>query len=56
MSTVTEPETIAELIDDCADIPAELRAAHASAPRPPAPRGWAVDDACHAQVVGLEDY
>ncbi|GAB3571552.1 hypothetical protein GCM10027445_27020 [Amycolatopsis endophytica] len=56
MSTVTEPETIADLIDDCADFPTELRAAQASAPRPPAPRAWSVDDTCHAQVVGLEDY
>ncbi|NIH87854.1 hypothetical protein [Amycolatopsis granulosa] len=56
MSTMTEPETIAELIDDCADIPADLRVARASLPRPPAPGNWAVDDACHAQVAGLEDY
>ncbi|MDQ0379868.1 hypothetical protein [Amycolatopsis thermophila] len=56
MNTLTEPDSLAELIDDCAGIPAELRAPQASAPRPPAPRGWSVDDACHAQVVGLEDY
>jgi len=56
VNTLTEPETIADLIGDCAHIPAELRATQSGTPRPPAPREWAVDDACHAQVVGLEDY
>ncbi|WP_200834549.1 hypothetical protein [Amycolatopsis alkalitolerans] len=56
MRTSTEPETLAELISDCAEIPAGLREQRPSAPTPPAPRGWTVDEACHSQVDGLDDY
>jgi hypothetical protein len=56
VSATTEPESIAELINDCADIPADLRVQREVAPRPPAPRSWTVDDACHSQVAGLDDY
>ncbi|GAB2976886.1 hypothetical protein LWP59_30760 [Amycolatopsis acidiphila] len=56
MNAATEPETLAELISDCADIPAGLRERRPSAPTPPAPRGWAVDEACHSQVADLDDY
>lgn len=56
MNTATEPETLAELISDCADIPQDLRLRRDTAPRPPAPREWAVDDACHSQVADLDEY
>ncbi|WP_166462975.1 hypothetical protein [Amycolatopsis acidicola] len=56
METTTEPENLAELISDCADIPADLRVRRDVAPRPPAPRQWTVDETCHSQVAGLEDY
>ncbi|HVV08785.1 hypothetical protein [Amycolatopsis sp.] len=56
METTTEPENLAELINDCADIPADLRVRPATTPRPPAPRDWTVNEKCHAQVAGLEDY
>ncbi|WP_177228537.1 MULTISPECIES: hypothetical protein [Amycolatopsis] len=54
MPVRTEPETLADLIGDCADIPAELREQHRPVPPPPTPRGWAVDEACQAQVAGLD--
>ncbi|PRX48515.1 hypothetical protein B0I33_104332 [Prauserella shujinwangii] len=51
---MTEPETMAELIADCAGIPR---------PQPPGPRTarepahpWRVDEACHAQVADLDEY
>ena len=55
MNAVTEPETLSELIADCALIPATLQAES----RPPVPvtaRPWAVDEACHAQVAELDAY
>jgi hypothetical protein len=56
VNTATEPETLAELISDCAEIPGGLRSAPEAAPLPPAPRAWSVDEACHSRVAGLEDY
>jgi hypothetical protein len=56
VSATTEPESLAELINDCADIPAGLRVQREAAPRPPAPRSWTVDEACHSQVADLDDY
>ncbi|HVW40403.1 MAG TPA: hypothetical protein VHC18_03540 [Amycolatopsis sp.] len=56
MSAPTEPENLAELISDCADIPQHLRPQREAAPRPPAPRGWSVDERCHSQVAAWEDY
>ncbi|WP_297544564.1 hypothetical protein [Amycolatopsis sp.] len=55
MSITTEPETMGELIADCADIPPSL---HTEVPRarPGAARTWAVDDDCHAQVAELDLY
>lgn len=53
MEIVTEPETLAELIADCAEIPR---------PDVPAVRegtsaeSWTVSDACHAQVADLDAY
>ena len=56
MTTSTEPENLAELISDCADIPQDLRTRRETMPRPPAPRGWSVDEACHSTVADLDDY
>jgi hypothetical protein len=55
VSITTEPETMGELIADCADIPPSL---HTEVPRarPGAARTWAVDDDCHAQVAELDLY
>ncbi len=55
MNAVTEPETLSELIADCALIPATLQAES----RPPAPvtaSPWEVDEVCHAQVAELDAY
>lgn len=56
VNTVTEPETLRELISDCADIPGDLRSAPQAAPLPPAPRAWSVDEACHSRVADMDDY
>ncbi|WP_020671465.1 hypothetical protein [Amycolatopsis nigrescens] len=56
MSTTMEPETLGELIADCALIPDSLRTEPQAAPGVPAPRPWQVDDACHAQVADAEAY
>jgi hypothetical protein len=56
VTPTTEPETLAELISDCADIPEGLRLQRMVAARPPTPGNWAVDEACQAQVAGLDDY
>ncbi|WP_168214129.1 hypothetical protein [Prauserella flavalba] len=53
MSTATEPETLAELIADCAEIPRPEVPRHEQVPTA-AP--WTVDDACHAQVADLDEY
>ena len=55
MNAVTEPETISELIADCAQIPAGLQAENLPLPRVTAPP-WKVDEACHAQVAELDEY
>lgn len=54
----TEPETLGELIADCADIPPALHAPAGREARLPAPRPrpWTVDEACHAQVADLDAY
>ncbi|MFD9895128.1 hypothetical protein ACFWY9_37790 [Amycolatopsis sp. NPDC059027] len=54
-NVVPEPETIGELISDCAHIPAALQAENLPLPREAAPP-WTVDDACHAQVAELDAY
>jgi hypothetical protein len=54
--TTPEAESIAELIADCADIPAELRASEQNLPGPHAATPWEVDDATFAQVSSLEEY
>ncbi|WP_410672590.1 hypothetical protein [Amycolatopsis sp. cmx-4-68] len=55
MNASTEPETLSELIADCALIPATLQAESLPRPRVTA-EPWEVDDACHAQVADLDAY
>ncbi|MEU0536871.1 hypothetical protein [Amycolatopsis tolypomycina] len=55
MNAVTEPETLSELIADCALIPATLQAE--SLPTAPVTaEPWQVDDACHGLVAELDVY
>ena len=54
MSTL-EPESIGQLIADCADIPSALTAA-ADLPDPRAAAPWSVDESCAAQVEGIDAY
>ncbi len=58
MSVVADPETLAELISDCADLPDSVR--YPTVPdQLPAwglPVAWQVSDECFAQVDGLDDY
>ncbi|UOX85156.1 hypothetical protein MUY14_25515 [Amycolatopsis sp. FBCC-B4732] len=55
MNAVTEPETLSELIADCALIPETLQAERLPLPRATA-KPWQVDEACHAQVAELDAY
>ena len=55
VNAVTEPETLSELIADCALIPATLQAESLELPRVTA-KPWQVDEACHAQVAELDAY
>ncbi len=54
--TTTDPESFAELIADCADIPDALRVGDHDLPGPRDAARWEVDEACFAQVSGLEEY
>ncbi|HEY0637704.1 MAG TPA: hypothetical protein VGD67_08670 [Pseudonocardiaceae bacterium] len=62
MSALAEPETLADLISGCADLPAELRPAEASELMAPThwaagdPPAWLIDDTCLARVAGMDDY
>ncbi len=60
VNLATEPETLGDLIADCAHLPSTLQpeqpADQARLPRPRAARPWTVDDACHAQVADLDAY
>jgi len=51
-----EADTLDELIEDCAAMPAELRPRGGALPEPGAAEPWQVTDACAAQVAGLEIY
>ncbi|MDQ3403828.1 MAG: hypothetical protein M3443_20900 [Actinomycetota bacterium] len=55
MST-SEPDTLADLIQDCTEIPPSLKPDHPALPAPRAATEWTVDDACHARVNGLDEY
>ncbi|MGQ0842404.1 hypothetical protein [Actinokineospora sp.] len=54
--SATEPNSMDELIADCAAIPASLTADPTTLPLPRAAARWEVDDACLAQVVDLDEY
>lgn len=56
MSVVTDPESLAELISDCADLPDAVCGPTPTAQPPAWPTPWHVDDTCFAQVAGLDDY
>lgn len=56
MSVVADPENLAELISDCAELPASMRHPAPAAEAPGWPVDWHVDDVCFAQVAGLDDY
>jgi hypothetical protein len=55
VNAAPEPETLSELIADCAEIPVVLQAAKTPLPRMAAPV-WQVDDTCQAQVADLDAY
>jgi hypothetical protein len=54
--TTREAESYAELIADCADIPAALRTCEHDLPGPRAATPWEVDEKAFAQVNELEEY
>jgi hypothetical protein len=54
--TTPEADSMAELIADCADIPAGLRPAAEALPSPRTAAEWVVDDACLSQVQQLDEY
>ena len=54
--TTPEPESYAELIEDCADIPRALRDGGPTLPGQREPAPWEVDEETFAQVNGLEEY
>lgn len=54
MSTL-EPESIGDLIADCADIPPALTVSAALA-GPRAAEAWTVDEKCVAQVADFDAY
>lgn len=51
-----EPDTLDQLIEDCTDLPEELRGEGRSLPEPRAARPWQVDEATYAQVADLDAY
>ena len=53
----TEADTLAELIEDCTELPRELRGTEDNRlPEPGSPTPWQVDDANYAQVADLDVY
>ncbi|MCE6997722.1 hypothetical protein LZG04_23395 [Saccharothrix sp. S26] len=53
----TEANTLAELIEDCTDLPQELRGTAGGQHQEPGDvTPWQVDDANYAQVADLEVY
>lgn len=56
MNIVADPESLAELISDCASLPDSVRHPAPAAEPAGQPAVWRVDDACFAQVAGLDNY
>ncbi len=54
--TPEEPDTLDELIADCADIPTALTERRPVLPRPRVAARWSVSDSCQAQVADLDAY
>ncbi|MEJ2858065.1 MULTISPECIES: hypothetical protein [unclassified Saccharothrix] len=52
----TEADTLDELIDDCTEVPAELRPTDKSLPEPRRAAPWQVTEANAAQVENLDAY
>ncbi|WP_367131010.1 hypothetical protein [Saccharothrix sp. HUAS TT1] len=52
----TEADTLDQLIEDCTDLPRELRGEAEPVPDPETAAPWQVDDANYAQVAELEVY
>ncbi|GAA3011970.1 hypothetical protein [Actinokineospora diospyrosa] len=50
------PDTMDELIADCAGLPPALTQRRPELPLPRLPKPWRVDEACHAQVADLDEY
>jgi hypothetical protein len=53
---VNDPDSLDELIADCADIPDALCTCHLPVPPPRAATPWEVDETCLAQVIGLDEF
>lgn len=51
-----EADSLAELITDCAELPADLRTARPGLPLPRQATAWAISDACLAAVRELDEY
>ncbi|WP_179118311.1 hypothetical protein [Saccharothrix sp. ALI-22-I] len=51
-----EADTLDQLIEDCTELPQELRSTARSLPEPRAAVPWQVDDANYAQVADLDAY
>jgi hypothetical protein len=53
---ITEPDSIAELIADCAQIPRSVRESPNTPPIPRRAAVWEVTETCRAQVADLDEY
>jgi hypothetical protein len=53
---IPEPDTLDELIADCAEIPDALCTCHLRDLPEPAARPWQVDEACLAQVRDFDAF
>ena len=54
--TTEEADSMAELIADCADIPARVRTAPHDIPLPRSAAAWSVDEVCLAHVHDIDIY
>lgn len=54
--TTPDADSIGELIEDCAAIPAALRVGPGALPVPRSAASWSVSEACLAQVHDLDEY
>ncbi|GAA2826297.1 hypothetical protein [Crossiella cryophila] len=54
--TIPDASTLAELIEDCAEIPPVLRPSEHLLPLPRREASWQVNEVCSAQVKEMDDY